>query len=522
MKQLFYNGKIHTMTEPNAYYDYMIIDDPFIIEVGHGTPKLTMPAFDLEGKFVCPGFIDTHMHLLNYGASLNQCQLDNCTSIESLQNKLKQFISTHSEDWIIGRGWNHDFFKEQRLPTKTDLDVICPDRPVILTRACGHIAVVNSKALEICNVDEKMSIEGGAIDVLDGFPTGILRENAISLITDNLLTPCQDTLVQYFKDAQSKLLSMGITTVHTDDLPFVPVSEHLQLIELMRALPDYPLRIYEQVQYLTPENVALFSDRGLRTGAGDQHFKIGPLKILADGSLGSRTARLTMPYQDDPNTQGISIYTDSELDTLIKSGLDHGFDLAIHAIGDYTNALALKTIEKYNKITTHRHSIIHSQIMTLPMIQKMASLHVNALVQPVFLAYDMFIVKKRVGESLSKYSYAYKSMKEAGIKLGFGSDCPVESPNPFKSIHYAVTRTGPDGASFNINESITLYDALLAFTKDAAYFSYEEDLKGQLKKGYLADFIVLSEDPYKGTLLDIKVDQTYIAGTCVYSRVAPK
>ncbi|MBF4693204.1 amidohydrolase [Fusibacter ferrireducens] len=518
MKQLFYNGKIHPMTMPEAYYDYMIVDGPYIAELGHGMPKLKMPSFDLKGRFVCPGFIDTHMHLLSYGASLTQCQLDDCTSIESLQNKLKQFTDTHAEKWIIGRGWNHDFFKEQRLPTKQDLDSICPDRPVLLRRACEHIAVANSKALEICNIDCNSFVEGGAIDIQNSSPTGILRENALSLITDHMPTPDQDTLVQYLKEAQSKLLSMGITTVHTDDLLFVSISEHLKLIDLMKSISDYPLRIYEQVQLLTPENINLFSNLGLCTGTGNSHFKIGPLKILADGSLGSRTARLSVPYQDDPKTQGISTYTKSELDTLIKSGLDHGFDLAIHAIGDYTNAIALETIEKYSEPNRHRHSIIHSQIMTLPLIQKMASLCVNALVQPVFLEYDMLIVKNRVGESLSQYSYAYKSMKDAGIKLGFGSDCPVESPNPLRSLHYAVTRTRPDGISFNTSEALTLYDALSAFTRDAAYFSHEEHLKGQLKKGYLADFVILSEDPYKTQLRDIKVDQTYIDGTCVYSR----
>lgn len=517
MKQVFYNGKIHAMSAEDSYYDYMIVEDHYISELGHGLPDTIGHAIDLKGKFVCPSFIDTHMHLLGYGSALNKCQLDHCRSIKDLQDRLLKYKDRHSEYWIEGRGWNHDLFDEKRLPTKVDLDAICPDRPIILSRACGHIAVVNSLALEICGITSNTLISGGAVDVEDGTPTGILRENALTLVLSQIPLPTKSQLIKYFEDAQRQVLKYGITTVHTDDLTMLPEDEQINLIELMKALPNYPLRIYEQVQCLTPESIKAFSELGLVTGAGDHRFKIGPLKILADGSLGSRTARLSKPYMDDPKVQGILIYTEAELEQLVKLGIEHHFDLAIHAIGDYTNALSLKFIEKYDPSAKQYNAIVHSQIMTLPLIEKMAALKVNALVQPVFLGYDMFIVKDRVGDDLSQNSYAYKTMRAHGIKLGFGSDCPVESPNPFESLHYAVTRRHPSGKCFNIDEGLSVYDALSCFTKDAAYFSHESHLKGQLKKGYLADFVILSADPFVDDLLNITVEKTFIDGECVYS-----
>lgn len=517
MKQVFYNGRIHAMSAEDSYYDYMIVEDQFISELGYGIPDTIDQAIDLKGKFICPGFIDTHMHLLGYGSSLNKCQLDHCRSITALQEALTEYKNTHSEYWIEGRGWNHDLFDEKRLPTRADLDVICSDRPVILSRACGHIAVVNSLALEVCGITSKTLISGGAIDVADETPTGILRENALTLVLSHIPVPTKPQLIKYFEDAQKELLKYGITTVHTDDLTMLPENEQMKLIDLMRTLPNYPLRIYEQVQCLSPESISAFAERGLVTGAGDDHFKIGPLKILADGSLGSRTARLSRPYNDDASVQGILIYQETELEQLIKSGIENHFDLAIHAIGDYTNMLSLDLIEKYDPLAKQLNAIVHSQIMTLPLIEKMAALKINALVQPVFLGYDMFIVKDRVGHELSKNSYAYKTMKGHGIKLGFGSDCPVESPNPFESLHYAVTRKHPSGECFNIDEHLSVYEALSCFTKDAAFFSHESHLKGQLKKGYLADFVILSADPFVDDLLNITVEKTFIDGKCVYS-----
>ncbi len=518
MKQVFYNGKILTMSNIEEYYDYMVVEDHIITELGLGKPYLSQNAIDLEGKFVCPGFIDTHMHLLGYGASLNKCQLENCKSIKELQSTLLNYINENDSFWIEGRGWNHDLFEEKRLPTKEDLDAICNDQPIILTRACGHIALVNSFALNYCNITSDLQISGGAIDVLSGELTGILRENALNLVSKHIEPPTDVQILKYLKDAQDKLFEYGITTVHTDDLTTFSEIDPLHIVRLMQTRIEEPLRIYEQVQCLTPGLIEEFASLGLITGSGNPFFRIGPLKILADGSLGSRTARLSIPYKDDPGVQGILIHTESDLEQLVKHGIGHGFDLAIHAIGDYTNNLALDLIKKYDPESTHLNSIVHSQIMTLPLIKKMAALNVNALVQPVFLGYDMFILNNRVTEELAYNSYAYKTMKANGIKLGFGSDCPVESPNPFESIHYAVTRTHPNGQSLRPEEQLNRFEALAGFTRDAAFFSHESNIKGQLKKGYLADFVILDRDPFKGDLLDVVVEQTYIDGKCVYSK----
>lgn len=523
MKQIFHNGVFYSMNEAEETYDYMSVNNGKIEKMGKGSPTIPcdVQEIDLQGRFVCPGFIDTHMHLLGYGAFLNECDLTGSTSIESFKERIESFKEKTTAEWLAGGGWNHDFFIEKRLPNRYDLDAVCADRPVILYRACCHIAVVNSFVIDRFNISVDEEIEGGSIDHVNGIPTGILRENAIDLVSCHMPANSELKIRKYFSDAQAELFKVGITSVQTDDLPYVNPEEYQMLIDIMGTLEDYPLRISEQIQYTTPETIKKFTALGYKTGWGNNHFRIGPLKILADGSLGARTAKLTKPYADDLETDGILIYTPEMLDRLIEEGINQKMDLAVHAIGDKTNELIQHSIVKHEKRKDARHAIIHSQIMSDELIDKMATTNISALVQPVFLEYDMSIAEARVGKDLTETSYAYKTMLEKGIKLGFGSDCPVEAPNPFRSIHYAVTRKRPDGTVFYPNEAIDIHKALKAFTSDAAYFSREEALKGQLKEGYLADFIVLNRDPLKSEfpdLLTIKVDETYIDGNCVYKR----
>ncbi len=533
MKKIISAKEIYTMSEITPLCKHLIIEDGFIVDVLDHLPEDFYKDYEhvqFPEKIIYPAFNDTHMHLIGYGASLSLCQLEQTYSIEQLKDRLAQYIKRleaetyvrESGDIISGRGWNHDDFVEGRLPNRYDLDAVCSDRPVILSRVCGHIAVVNSCALDRFNISAATVIEGGDVCLENGVPTGILKENAVSLIQNPM---SMASIRKHILSAQTKLNAYGITSVQTDDLIMVSHDRHEELMDLFKEMSEshaLTVRVYQQAQFFSLENFKRQVESGYRQNAGNLLYKNGPLKILADGSLGARTAKLSAPYHDDPAAEGIFIHTEDELRTLMTFACENHIDVAIHGIGDYTIRFAIEELTKLQERMPRedtRNVIIHCQIMDEALIQSMAESNIDALVQPVFLEYDMTMVESRVGHALAQSSYAYKTMLESGIKLGFGSDAPVEDPNPFRSLYYAVTRTRPDGRAYFVEECITLQQALAAFTSDAAYFSHEESFKGKLDKGYLADFIVLAEpldslEPLE--LLSMEISSTYLGGTCVY------
>ena len=530
MKTIVSAKKIFTMQNDdlNTTYQYLILEDGRIKKLLHtleGIDQSDYTRLDYPDQVIYPGFNDSHMHFIGYGSYLDQCQLDQVTSIDALIQKVQAFDHTEDDAWIIGRGWNQDHFEEKRLPNRYDLDRISDKRPIVLYRACGHIAVVNSYVINHLKIDAQLIIDGGHVDLnpKDQLPTGILRENALLLVKQ---TPNMDTIKKYILKAQKALNAYGITSVQSDDLIMVSSESHSDLIHLlenMGASGELTVRVYQQAQFATPENFKNQIALGYKQHSGNDFYKNGPLKVLADGSLGARTAYLRTPYADDPTTNGIQIYPESLLREMVEIAFSNNIDVAIHGIGDGTISNIIDAVEHYQDLYPRdraRNAIVHCQIMDQSLINKMAHIGLHALVQPVFLEYDMTIVKDRVGETLAKTSYAYKTMLENGIILGFGSDAPVEDPNPFRSLYYALYRERPDGLTFFKEEGITLTQALKAFMKDAAFFSYEEDTKGSLIEGAYADLIVLDAPLDSLTpleLLNARVLATYVHGVCVYS-----
>jgi len=540
MKKVISAREIHTMSTVVPTCKHLVIEDGFIVDILDQLEDDQYADYEhiqLLEETIYPAFNDTHMHLIGYGASLSLCRLEQTFSIEQLKERLAQYIKVFDtkiasvsnqtqfdfgSEFITGRGWNHDDFIEGRLPTRYDIDQVCSDRPVVLSRVCGHIAVVNSCALERFNITATTVIEGGEVCCETGIPTGILKENALSLI-HNPMT--MTDIKKAIKSAQAILNAYGITSVQTDDLIMVDQDRHKELITLFKEMSEnneLTVRVYLQAQFFSLDNFKRQVESGYLQNTGNLLYKNGPLKILADGSLGARTAKLRGSYQDDASAEGIFIHTEDELRDLIAFACQNKIDVAIHGIGDYTIQFAIDTLaksqQKYPRENA-RHTIIHCQIMDHALIQSMAESNIDALVQPVFLEYDMTIVDSRVGRDLAKSSYAYKTMLDSGVKLGFGSDAPVEDPNPFRSLYYATTRTRPDGKTYYVEECLSLQQALAAFTSDAAYFSHEETIKGKLDKGYLADFIVLAKpldslEPLE--LLNMKITSTYLGGVCVY------
>lgn len=540
MDIILYNGKICTLDNENTIAEAIVIKGNKIEFIGKNEEALQLKKkdtkiIDLEGKMAVPGFNDSHMHLLNYGYTATKVKLNDATSIEDLILLGKKALNNRQlkkGDWLLGRGWNHDYFDNKRLPNRYDLDKISTDVPICFTRVCGHITVVNSKALEVAGIGKDSSqVPGGKFDLDEnGEPLGIFRENALELIYSAIPDPDIESIKSMILKCSDDAVKVGITSIQTDDFEQLPKKDYEKIIKAYLELIEegkLKVRVYEQCLLPTVERLKAFLDKGYTTGWGNEYFKIGPLKLLADGSLGARTAYLREPYNDDNSTKGIPVFTQEELDNLVRIAHNNGIHVAIHGIGDGAMYMALESIEKAlkeNPRQDHRHGIVHCQITDLNLINKFKQMNIIAYVQPIFLHYDMHIVEDRIGKERAKYSYNWKRMMDMGIHVAGGSDCPVEKFDILPNIYSAVTRKDLNGypdEGWLPNEKLTLDEALRIFTIEGAYASFEEDIKGTIEVGKLADIAILEKDLYKVApeeIKDVKVDMTIMDGKIVYER----
>ena len=531
MKIAYHNGQVYTGSLP--------LQQAFITEngkfslVGSNREILALDTdqqIDLGGKFVCAGFNDSHMHLLNLGQALSVAPLHLYTrSLQEIILCLQQ-MQPGRGGWILGRGWNQDFFADAaRMPNRWDLDLVTTEYPVCAIRACGHAMVVNSKALEILGISgDSPAIPGGEIVMENGEPNGILFDNAMNLVYAAVPAPAKEDIKTMLRAACQMLNSYGITSCQSDDycvfqnLPWEMINEAYREME---ADGELTVRVYEQANFSNLPALAAFVETGNVTGTGSESFRIGPLKMLGDGALGARTAFLTKPYADDPTTRGLSVFTPEEFDDLISYANAHNMQVAIHCIGDACLDLVLSSIEKAlveHPRTDHRHGIVHCQITRPDQLEQIAKLNLHVYAQSIFLDYDLHIVEERVGKELANSSYSWKTLMDTGITVSNGSDCPVELPNVMGGIQCAVTRCDLNGnGPYLPGEAFTVQEALDSFTKMGAKSSFEENLKGQIVPGMLADFVVLGADPFAAApteLKDIPILSTYLGGKLVYSK----
>ena len=537
MRNIFYNGEI--FTGENALQEAFVVEDKKFIYVGTNEEALKYKdnncnLIDLKGKFVSPGFNDSHMHVLGYGYSLKMIDLAKKTSsLEEMKNEIKKYITSNElkeNEWICGRGWNHDYFNDvNRFPTKSDLDEVSTDYPICIIRACGHVCSVNSKALELAKVDKNtLQVEGGQFDVDENNePNGVFRENALSLIYDIIPQPTKEDIKTMIVKACTSLNSYGVTSAQTDDFIVFSGVDYEVIIDAYKELANegnLTVKIYEQAQLAQKEELEEFLSKGYTTGVGDNYFKIGPLKLLGDGSLGARTAYLSTPYTDDNNTCGICTYTQKQFYEMVELAHKNNMQVAIHAIGDKAMDMVVNSIEnaldKYPK-DNHRHGVVHCQLTTKYLLDKFRDLKLHAYVQSIFLDYDINIVEDRIGTNRAKTSYNFKTLFN-DTTMSNGSDCPVELPNVLNGIYCAVTRKTLDGKGpFLPEQRISPCEALLSFTRFGAYASFEENIKGDIAIGKFADFVILSDnllDIDADKIKDVNVLATFLDGKCVYSK----
>ena len=535
MDQIFYNGTIQTMDGREARA--VCVSSGKIAFIGTDAEALGMRSaktelIDLGGRLMLPGFIDTHMHFLHYGASLFMAQLAPAKSKAALLEIGRDFLKKHPDlPRLLGAGWNNDHWcDDNTFPKRQELDQISRDLPVAFTRTCYHIVCLNTKALELCGITaDTPDMPGGCVGRdADGVPDGVLYEDACGLAGPVMREPTLAESKEYLHAAAADAVRCGLTTVHADDLYFPADADCIPLLAY-RALLDedwLPLRVYLQCRLSDRTALERFYKLGYAYGQGDLRLRFGPMKLIGDGSLGARTAYLKQPYCDAPETRGIPIYTQEQLTELVCMAARRGMPSVIHAIGDATIGMALNAFEQARKIEpAHlRHGIIHCQITDRALLKRMKALDIMALVQPIFLDYDLHIADARVGE-LAATSYAFKTMLELGIRETFGSDAPVERFNAIQGIFHAVTRkdlSGFPAGGWYPDERLTVEEAVAGFTREAAYASCEEEIKGTITEGKLADLVVLDRDIFKIPADEIKnasVHMTVCAGKIVYRAV---
>jgi predicted amidohydrolase YtcJ len=530
--KLFHNGSIITMDENHLYVEAVAIQGERILQVGKYKQLVeeyerNLNIIDLEGKTVLPGFIDSHLHPIIYLFFLFNLDLSEIKSFRQLRKVLQKEVENRSKDnLILGLNLKEEIFdnpSERKLPNRWELDKIAPDYPIFLLRYDGHIGVANSKALELANIDSETTFpEGGEIRRNDrGEITGVLTENAISLILSKVSLPDSEKILETAEEAFKYLASKGLTSLH-GILQLEPGGEAGDLggfeIPILKNIREKVLQNWYSLIYThNPKKIKRVKKPPLDGGKLDSKFKVGCLKLYADGTFGGATAYMFEPFSDQPDEKGFLVTPKEVLYEKMKKAHKLGYQIGIHAIGDKANRIVVdlykKLLEKYPK-EDHRHRIEHASMLTSDVIEDMKKLNLIAACQPPFINSEYTWLEKRLGKKRSKYTYPMKSIIDAGILFSAGSDCPVEDPDVILGIDALVNRNG-----FVPEERISIFEALKAYTINGAYASFEEDIKGTIEEGKLADLVILDKNPLeigKDHIKEIKVLETIVRGKTVY------
>ena len=494
-------------------------------------------VLDLGGGVLLPGLGDSHLHLGETGRALELADLTAARSPGEMGELLRRHIRATGvpEGTLVeGRGWNQDRFPKKSPPTLSELDAMAPGYPLVLSRVCQHIAAANSAAMALAGVDETTpDPPGGSIlRGPDGRPAGLFCENAVNLLP-GLGVPSRERVEGWLAAAAEKAASLGLAAVHSEDLRAFPGFGWREMVEAYRSLQRQgrlPVRVVEQCQFLSVEELEAFFDAGFSFGWREGNFSIGPLKIVTDGSLGARTALLSRPYADGADrgeNRGMALLPWDRANALTLAAHRRGMPAVLHAIGDEALDRCLDAIQSAREACPEknpRHGIIHCQITRPDQLRRIREMGVQVLAQPVFLEYDLHMADLRVGEELGRSSYAWRTLVESGVHLSAGSDSPIESMNPFGNLYCGVTRMdyqrAPAGG-WHPWEALTLEQALSAATWENAWASGEEGERGRIAPGFAADFTAPDRDVFHippEELLDASAALTVVGGKIVWKK----
>ena len=498
---LLFNARIHTIHEALPVAEALAIRGDRIAAVGSNRSLLqAFPGarrLDAQNLTIVPGFIDAHMHLMGFGESKREIDLEGATSVEEVVSRLKAHADRiPSGEWLIGRGWDQNRWAEAVMPTRAPLDAAFPDRPVWLRRVDRHVGWANTAAMDAAGVGENPRDPAGGRVLRDdrGAPTGLFLDLAMVRVEDAIPPRDEASHRQSLRAAVDALHGLGITGVHD-------AGAGLATIERYRRAADegqLGLRVHAMIDG-RGDAFDHFCEHGL-LHLHRNLLNVRAVKYFLDGALGSRGAALLADYTDDPGNRGLLRHDADAFVEHVRAAAKCGLQVCTHAIGDQAVRLALDAYERGltdDERRTGRHRIEHAQIVHEADMPRLGAQHVVASMQPVHATSDMAWVEARLGVSRLKGAYAWRSLADGGAPIAFGSDAPVASPNPLLGIHAAVTRTDLEGrpeGGWLPEERVTAAEALRYYTWGAAFAGFQEQETGSLVTGKLADFVVLSED----------------------------
>lgn len=476
-------------------------------------------VYDLGGKAVYPGFIDAHCHFLGYG--LGRLKRADLTGTRSLAEVVERVQQHHQKFpsllWIEGRGWDQNDWPEKQFPDKTKLDELFPDNPVMLTRIDGHAALVNSKALELAGINSETKIEGGDIILSNGQPTGILIDNAMELVRKVIPEAVANEIINALLLAQDDCFAVGLTSVHDAGLE----AQQVQTIDSLQHAGKLKMRINAMLSP-TQENLDTYVDGGPYI---TDHLSVRSIKLYADGALGSRGALLIDEYSDDPGNGGIMLTRPDTIRSICRQAIDNDYQVCTHAIGDSANRMMLHLYSEFLQGPNDlRWRIEHAQIIAPEDFALFGKYNIVPSVQPTHATSDMYWAADRVGQERIKGAYAYKQLLNESGWIPLGTDFPIEKINPMLTFFAATARQDADGfpeGGFQSENALSREETLRGMTIWAARAAFEENRKGSLEPGKVADFVVLDADIMKIPLAEVpnvKVIKTFVGGQQVYSR----
>ncbi|MFX3675038.1 MAG: amidohydrolase [Paenisporosarcina sp.] len=521
MRKLLHNATFYTMKSPTDTVEAVLIEDGKIITAGsfEDLESEATEHINLNGVYVYPGFVDSHIHLIGHGDKLRHIDLSKFSSAETMSLELKKIVRERkSEDWFVAEGWNENNFPDKKILQRTELDEIT-NKPLVLKRICRHAMIVNSKALEIAGItkDTPNPVDGVIVRDELGEPTGQLLDGAQNLIVKHIPEISVQQLVISLEIAINDLLKLGFTGVHTEDMSYY--GEYTKPLEAFKKVigDKRKFRVYLLRHHLVFEKMiqhATYNEPWIEPGA---------MKIFIDGALGGRTALLSEPYSDDGTTQGLAIHSQQELNDLVAKAREFGEAVAVHAIGDLGMEMIVEAIEKHPVPKGKRDRLIHANVLRDDLVERMGKLNIVLDIQPSFVTSDFPWVIERLGNERLQWAYAWKKLLDKGFICSGGSDSPIENVDPRLGLYAAVARKNPGEIhnGYIPGEKLTRYEAVALYTIGSAYAIGKEKQRGLIETNFDADFTIFDRNLFEGPdeqLLEAEVVKTIIAGEIIFEK----
>jgi len=521
MKTVWHNGLIYTMESEGATLEALLTDNGKIIATGsyEEMKSIAKAEVDLEGAVLYPGFVDSHLHIIGHGEKLLSLNLAEATSSDEMLEMLQNaYPGLSADEWFVGEGWNENSFSDKKIFTRYELDKIT-DSPMVLKRACRHAVLANSKALLLAGItkDSPDPIDGVIVRDEDGEPTGYLLEGAQDFVLGLIWEHSEETLTRALRKSVADMLSLGLTGGHTDDLGYYgeynnPLQAFKNVINEKNKFRAHLLLRHSVFESLM-EDGATYDEPWIEPGA---------MKFFVDGALGGKTALLSKPYSDAPETSGMAVHADEELRELVALARSYGAAIAVHVIGDGAIEKVLDAIEENPAPWGKRDRLIHVNVLREDLVDRMAKLPIVLDIQPAFVPSDFPWVIDCLGEDRLDWAYAWKKLLDRGFICGGGSDAPIEDVDPLFGIYAAVTRRKPGEShdGYLPDEKLSCFEAVSLFTTGSAAIIGKSESRGKLAVGFDADFTVLDRDLFNVGVEDIlaaTVVKTVVAGEVMYA-----